>query len=123
MSRDLEFDRVLRQGRRFHSARMTLVAGPAEGAHARLGIIVPARSGKAVDRNRFKRLVREYFRLHSREFSGGTNYVVIARRARRHEPAPAVWGELGELAGRFQRAARERAAKSGPSAAPRKEKS
>ncbi len=111
MSRSVEFDRALRQGRRFHSSRMTLVAAPGEGERARLGIIVPARSGKAVDRSRFKRLVREYFRLHGAGLPGRTNYVVIARRARRHEPAATLWGELGELTGRLQKISRERASK------------
>ena len=59
-----EFLRAMAQGRRLHSRHfgITLVPGPA--GRPRLGLVVTKRLGKAVRRNRVKRLLREFFRRH-----------------------------------------------------------
>jgi ribonuclease P protein component len=46
---------------------------------SRLGIVVTRRFGNAVKRNRFKRLVRESFRLSSPHFKSHYNIVVKSR--------------------------------------------
>lgn len=50
-----------------------------DGGPARLGITVTRKVGKAVRRNRIKRLVREWFRGRREAFSG-LDLVVIAKR-------------------------------------------
>ena len=50
-----------------------------DGGDARLGITVTRKVGRAVRRNRIKRLVREWFRQY-RERLGSHDVVVIARR-------------------------------------------
>lgn len=45
----------------------------------KLGITVTRRYGKAHDRNRFKRLVRESFRLSKNQFYTGLDILVIPR--------------------------------------------
>jgi len=47
--------------------------------HARLGISVPNRTGSAVERNRWKRLLRETFRLHQ-QMLGSLDILVIPTR-------------------------------------------
>ncbi len=74
-------------------ARRVSVAGPGfslaacENAlpHARLGLSVSRRVGKAVQRNRWKRLLREAFRLEQRQLPTGIDLVAIPRAA---EPPP-----------------------------------
>ncbi|OGP70036.1 MAG: ribonuclease P protein component [Deltaproteobacteria bacterium RBG_13_60_28] len=52
------------QGRRLHTRHfgLTLAASPA--GRPRLGLAVTKRLGKAVKRNRVRRLLREFFRRH-----------------------------------------------------------
>lgn len=50
---------------------MTVLLAPNGGEQARLGLIVPKRVlPRAVDRNRVRRLLREWFRLRQFELSG-----------------------------------------------------
>jgi ribonuclease P protein component len=70
---------VTRRGRRVATRWFLVFVAPREGGGARLGITVTRKVGKAVHRNRIKRLVREWFREHSRRM-GGCDVVVIAKR-------------------------------------------
>ncbi len=47
---------------------------------ARLGITVSKKIGNAVQRNRVKRLIREFFRLHRDLFPKGFDIVIAAKR-------------------------------------------
>jgi ribonuclease P protein component len=85
----------LRDGREFaavYQARTTagdgclLVYGrPNDAGHARLGMSVSRKVGKAVVRNRWKRLLREAFRTSPARLPAGLDLVVIPRAA---EPPP-----------------------------------
>lgn len=48
--------------------------------HFRLGLTVSKKMGNAVARNRIKRVVREYFRLHQNEYPGPLDIVVVPKR-------------------------------------------
>lgn len=61
---------------------LVIYACPNDRDHARLGISVAKRKiRKAVDRNRFKRLVREAFRLSKTQLPPGVDFVVVPRGA------------------------------------------
>lgn len=69
------FDQPVRAGSRY----LTMLARPNELGHARLGVIIGKRSAKlAVQRNWFKRTVREAFRLR-RESLASYDYLIIAK--------------------------------------------
>ena len=78
-----QFDRVFAV-KQSASDRILVVYGAANGLdHPRLGLVVSRKVGPAVARNRFKRLLREAFRLHLDEIPLGIDLVVIPRRAQR----------------------------------------
>lgn len=79
-----EFDVVRKFGRPFRSAPFIFsVYIPKEKVEGnpvrRLGIVASRRVGKAVDRNRCKRLCRELFRLHQHELPENCDCVLVVR--------------------------------------------
>lgn len=59
-----DFEKVYRAGKRYHGNLLTAFVLPNSLTHHRLGITASRKAlGKAVDRNRAKRLLRETFRV------------------------------------------------------------
>ena len=57
-----EFGTVFERGVRIHGRFFTFLMLPTGGPRARLGIVASRKLGGAVERNRAKRLIREFFR-------------------------------------------------------------
>jgi ribonuclease P protein component len=57
-----EYARIQKKGARVQTNAFTIIASPGEGEHARLGCAVSRRIGRAVTRNRVRRLLKEVFR-------------------------------------------------------------
>ena len=61
------------------SPHFVVILAPGSQADCRLGVTVSRRIGNAVQRNRVKRLVREFFRLHRSELQPAHDLLIIAR--------------------------------------------
>ena len=87
------FQRIVRKGDVFPGRECLVRRCANDGPCARLGIATPRRYGKAVRRNRFRRLVREAFR-QIRETLGAHDYFVTPRR---HLAEPTLEGIRADL--------------------------
>jgi ribonuclease P protein component len=80
LKKDVEFKRVRSKGRSWANSLVVLYALRSDQDLTRVGISVSKRIGKAVKRNRVKRLIREVVRLRYPKISQGWDLVFIARR-------------------------------------------
>jgi len=75
-----EFLEVTRTGQRRQSLHFIVYLRANPEGHLRLGITVSRRVGKAVRRNRIKRLLREFFRLHKHQLPPKHDILIIAKK-------------------------------------------
>ena len=79
LRRQQDFQRVVKRGDVFPGREAVVRRIANETGEARLGIATPRRFGRAVRRNRFRRLAREAFRS-VRHRLGGHDYFLSPRR-------------------------------------------
>lgn len=89
-----EYDRAFRSGRSVHTPHFRLVVAPAAEAESRLGLVVSRKVGKAWLRNRVKRVLREYFRVHRLAFAVPIDLVVVAKKGAAELGTASLWQEL-----------------------------
>lgn len=97
-----EFDRVFARRRSQSDAVLTVYGCENGRTGARLGLVVSRKCGDATQRNRWKRCIREAFRLSQHELPAGVDLVVLPRPGSTPTLAR-VQRSLGELAARVQR--------------------
>jgi ribonuclease P protein component len=94
-----DFQRVF-QRRRSAGDALLVVYGCENGlAHPRLGLSVSRKVGNAVTRNRWKRMLREAFRLQFSQLPAGVDLVIVPRPEAQPELQP-LMSSLRQLAKR-----------------------
>ena len=96
LRRRSEYLRVQAQGRRIYSRHFGVTLAPTEALGPRLGLVVTRRFGKAVRRNRMKRLLREFFRRHKGRLPC-LDLVIMAKKGASALGYHQVEEELGRL--------------------------
>jgi len=79
LRRRKDFDRVFRHGSRRHTKNFAIILRPNGLQFSRLGVTVGKKVGNAVKRNRVKRYLREFFRLHKHMLPASHDVVIIAK--------------------------------------------
>ncbi|GAX60777.1 ribonuclease [Candidatus Scalindua japonica] len=75
-----EFQHVFDNGERYGNDQLKIYALSNGGSVSRLGLVVGRKFGNAPRRNRFKRILREAYRLNKSLLSSGADIVVIPRQ-------------------------------------------
>jgi ribonuclease P protein component len=85
LRRRAEYLAVQERGARINADCLLVVWKRNQADVARLGLTVSSKVGPAVERNRIRRHLREFFRKRKTEFPKGVDVVVIARTNAREQ--------------------------------------
>lgn len=96
------FQEVRRLGRSYVNHLLVLCALPNDLPYSRFGFAVNSRIGRAVQRNRIKRRLREIMRLQQHRIQPGWDIVLIARQPIRSADYHEMEAACARLLGRAQ---------------------
>ncbi|PIE64290.1 MAG: ribonuclease P protein component [Desulfobacterales bacterium] len=91
-----EFKALSKKGKRHFSKLFIIICQKNNASRSRLGITVSKKVGKAVTRNRIKRIIRNFFRLNRHFLKESLDINVIARKASGEAEATAMCNQLEE---------------------------
>ncbi|MFQ5916576.1 MAG: ribonuclease P protein component [Candidatus Binatia bacterium] len=103
LTRRSDFLSLSRGGRTVYTPHFIVISKANDRRVDRLGITVSAKVGKAVVRNRVKRLLREFYRRQQNPLSPHRDFLIIARKGAGKLSAYEVARELGKAFGDPQR--------------------
>ena len=89
-----EYKLVREVGCKFYTPHFVLLVSENSEKNDRLGITVSRKVGNAVERNRLKRIIREFFRNNRHRYPNFRDYSVIAKRNSAHLSSSNIFFEL-----------------------------
>ncbi|UCD80508.1 MAG: ribonuclease P protein component [Desulfobacterales bacterium] len=90
-----------RFGQRIQNEHFIAYFSTGQKGRSRIGVTVTKKVGRAVKRNRIKRLVREFFRLNRHYLSGKWDINIIAKRRAADLSSEEAYRSLQEIADRI----------------------
>jgi ribonuclease P protein component len=75
-----DFEIIAKEGIRKHTKNFLIIVRKNDRGFSRLGAVASKRLGKAVERNRIKRLMREFFRRNKDRLPPSTDYVIVGKK-------------------------------------------
>ena len=75
-----DFETIAKEGARKHTKNFLIIARKNDRGFSRLGAVTSKRLGNAVERNRVKRLMREFFRRNKDRLPPSTDYVIVGKK-------------------------------------------
>ena len=92
-----DFVNLNQLGKKYQTIHFTVIFKENGLGITRLGITVSKKIGNSVKRNRVKRLIREFFRLHKAYFPKGYDIVIAAKKGAFVLDFWKIKEELGEI--------------------------
>lgn len=92
-----EYQTIYRKGAKFETRHFKLAVLPNCLPARRIGITVSRKVGNAVQRNRVKRRLREYFRRHKAAFPSSSDIVITAKTGAQELSFALVCSELNSV--------------------------
>ena len=79
LTKQFEYRRQYRTGLKASSEYLTIYARPVEGRKGKVGVVASKKLGKATERNRIRRVLREIVRTNQHSIIDKTDIVIIAK--------------------------------------------
>jgi ribonuclease P protein component len=92
-----DFETIAKEGTRRHTKNFLVITRKNDRGFSRLGAVASKKLGKAVERNRVKRLMREFFRRNKERLPRSTDYVIVGKKGAQDLPYTHVADELSAL--------------------------
>lgn len=78
--RKKELDRAIREGKRIKTGAFLVFVAPNDCGWPRIAALATRKVGRASQRNRARRLIREFFRLNKCRLMPSFDYVIVAQK-------------------------------------------